>query len=171
MDKKIVREAVAPAAIPTLAENTHRAIELLIAKDGVFRTDESWVYAALQPLIKSGHVDVDGTTISIGKDFEPFLLGMADRASIYNTTLKNYRQLVASNAEKYDVTNFDVMDKVASIHNTDEKIVYLTSVLAETFGKLEEALNRTSYLENLCKEMDISLSVMESMTFDESSDS
>jgi hypothetical protein len=171
MDKKIVREAVAPVIIPTLADKTHRAIDLLIAKEGVFRTDESWVYTALQPLIKSGHVDVDGNTISIGKDFELFLLDMSNNSSVYNNTLKNYRKLVASNVEKYDVTNFDVMDKVASIKNTDEKIVYLTSVLADTFGKLEEALTRTSHLENLCREMDISLSVMESITFDESSDS
>jgi len=171
MDKKIVREAVSPVPIPSLSEKTHRAVELLIAKEGVFRTNESWVHTALQPLIKSGHVNVDGNIISIGKNFEFFLLDMSNTSASYNSTLKKYRELVASNVEKYDVTNFDVMDKVASIKSTDEKIVYLTSVLADTFGKLEEALNRTSHLENLCREMDISLSVMESITFDESSDS
>jgi hypothetical protein len=64
-----------------------------------------------------------------------------------------------------------VLEKMSAIPTTDEKIIYLTSVLADTFAKLDVALEKTAFLEGKLAEMDISLSVMESVTFDEDSDS
>ena len=62
------------------------------------------------------------------------------------------------------------MDKISHMPNTDEKIIYLTSVLADAYGKLEKALEKTAKLEATLRELDISLSVVESMTFDENTD-
>ena len=56
-----------------------------------------------------------------------------------------------------------------SISSTDEKILYLTSVLSDAYGKLSLAIEKTQSLEAKLAEMDLSLSVMESITFNEDS--
>lgn len=170
MDKKVVQHAVSSVPIPQQADATRRAVELLVAKDGVFRTSEKWVYASLRDLIDSGHVKVSGTTLSVGADFESHLLKMSDIDAGYTPILRDYRRSISEKISEYNVSSDAVMDKIADMPNTDEKIIYLTSVLADAYGKLEKALEKTAKLEATLHELDISLSVMESMTFDENTD-
>lgn len=166
MDRKIVREAVPPTLIPSDADRMKRALDLLIAKGGVFRTDESWVYRSLRRLISEGFVSVDNNVLSIGDNFEQLLMNLAENLPVYTETLKNYRKLVLSQIEKYDVINFSVMENLSKIQSTDEKIVYLTSVIAKISGNMEEALKKISYLESFCEELNTSVSVIESIVPD-----
>ena len=170
MDKKVVQHAVSSVPIPQQADATRRAVELLVAKDGVFRTSEKWVYSSLRGLIESGHVNVSGNTLSVGSDFESYLLSMADMDAGYTPILRDYRRSISDKINEYDVSSDAVMDKISHMPNTDEKIIYLTSVLADAYGKLEKALEKTAKLEATLRELDISLSVVESMTFDENTD-
>jgi hypothetical protein len=170
MERKVVSSKAVSLPLPSGSDNTLRAIELLIAKDGVFRTNEKWVYSALRQLVAEGYVTLDDNVISIGNNFESLLLNLAARDSRYAPVVGKYRIMVRDAVAKYDVQDFEVMESVHGIKNTEEKIIYLTSVLSETFGKLGVALENISRLEALIKEMDVSLSVMESMTFDEDSD-
>jgi hypothetical protein len=123
----------------------------------------------LKSLIDEGYVKRSGSVLSIGNNFERMLLDWASVNPAVVSTVRSYRSMITSKVNQYNVTDFSVMQKVSEIKDTDEKIVYLTSVIADTFGKLQTALERTAHLENLLKEMDISLSVMESITFDEDS--
>ena len=170
MEKKVVQYAVPSVSVPQQADATRHAVELLVAKDGVFRTSEKWVYASLRGLIDSGHVKVSGTTLSVGADFESHLLKMSDIDAGYTPILRDYRRSISEKISEYNVSSDAVMDKITHMPNTDEKIIYLTSVLADAYGKLEKALEKTAKLEATLHELDISLSVMESMTFDENTD-
>jgi len=171
MDKKTVTEAVSSQIRKQGSDEVRRALDLLINKNGVFRTDEKWVHTALRPLIDRGYVNRDGATLTIGRDFESLLISLADADPGTSKLLSGYRKFVSSKVAEYDVTEFTVLEKMSSIPTTDEKIIYLTSVLADTFAKLDVALEKTAFLEGKLAEMDISLSVMESVTFDEDSDS
>jgi hypothetical protein len=151
-------------------KDTIRALDLLIAKDGVFRTSEKWVHDSLQLLIKEGYVNQDGTCLSIGENFENFLLQVISDNTDFTDTLISYRSLVQKKLNEYDVAESEVMQELNSIASTEEKIIYLTSVISSTFGKLGVALEKTQALEARLAEMDISLSVMESITFNEDSD-
>ena len=66
--------------------------------------------------------------------------------------------------------DFEVYDKLKEIKGTDERILYLCSTLSETMAKLDAALETTSKLESKLREMDFSLSVLESQS-DENTDS
>ena len=151
-------------------KDTIRALDLLIAKDGVFRTSEKWVHDSLQLLIKEGYVNQDGTCLSIGENFENFLLHVISDNTDFTNTLISYRSLVQKKLNEYDVAESEVMQELNSIASTEEKIIYLTSVVSSTFEKLGVALDKTQALEARLAEMDISLSVMESITFNEDSD-
>ena len=167
--QKVVRHAITETIKNTPVADVKRAIDLLISKDGVFRTDERWVHDALRPLADEGVVTQDGSTISIGSNFETYLLNSCENYPEFSESLIGYRSLVQQKIEEYDVVDSDVMNKLQSIASTDEKLVYLTSVISETFGKLSKAIETTQALEAKLAEMDMSLSVMESITFDEDS--
>jgi hypothetical protein len=167
---KKVTHAITETIRPDSNKDIIRALDLLIAKDGVFRTSEKWVHDSLQLLIKEGYVNQDGTCLSIGENFENFLLHVISDNTDFTNTLISYRSLVQKKLNEYDVAESEVMQELNSIASTEEKIIYLTSVVSSTFEKLGVALDKTQALEARLAEMDISLSVMESITFNEDSD-
>lgn len=171
MSKKVTYNAVGRLALPSYASQLMRAIDLIVAKGGFIRTDERWIYDALTPAIKAGYVNVNGNTISIGSNFENMLLSLAQEDAGYLAIFMEYRKLLVSLAEKYDVADTNIMRDINNIVNTDEKIIYLASVLAETAGKVDVLIEKVNAIEALCSEMNLSLSVVESITLDENSNS
>ena len=170
MNEKTVTHAVTEIILPQPIDATKRAIDLLIAKEGTFRTEERWVHDALKDPIDNGHIIQEGASLSAGADFEGYLLSLSTHHEGFADTLVNYRSLIQSKIQEYNVSEFSVMQELSEIASTDEKIVYLTSVVADTFAKLNLALEKTQMLEAKLNEMDLSLAVMESVTFDEDSD-
>ena len=167
--QKVVRHALTEKVGYTPIQDTKRAIDLIIAKDGVFRTEEKWVHDALKHLVDEGVVNQEGATLSLGSNFENYLLATRANFPEFDHTLIEYRALIQSKIEEYDVAESSVMDKLQRISSTDEKILYLTSVLSDAYGKLSLAIEKTQSLEAKLAEMDLSLSVMESITFNEDS--
>jgi len=144
-----------------------RAVNLIIAKEGTFRTDEQWVHRAIDPLVDAGVLIREGPSISVGNNFEPTLVGIADVDQRFQESVISYRSLVAKKAEEYGVVDASLYDKLSEIDSTDEKIVFLCSALAEASGKLMVALEKANMLESKLKEMDLSLSVLESISYDD----
>jgi len=149
-----------------------RVLELIVARKGSFRTDEKWIHLAAEPLIKDGTLIREGSFLTIGKDFEDRLLDLAKSDDRFSKSLVDYRKLMHDRQNQYALTDFEVYDKLKEIKGTDERILYLCSALSEAMGKLDAALKTTSELEAKLKEMDFSLSVLESMgDEDENTDS
>ena len=149
-----------------------RVLELIVARKGSLRTDERWIHLAAEPLIKDGTLIREGSFLSIGKDFEDTLLSLAKNDDRFNKSLLGYRKLMNDRQNEYALIDFEVYDKLKEIKGTDERILYLCSALSEAMGKLDAALQTTSELEAKLKEMDFSLSVLESMgDEDENTDS
>tara|TARA_R100000742_G_C4274210_1_gene94097 strand:+ start:888 stop:1421 length:534 start_codon:yes stop_codon:yes gene_type:complete len=144
-----------------------RAINLIIAKEGTFRTDENWVHRAVDPLVEAGILVREGSVISVGDNFEPTLVDIATVDQRFQESLTSYRALVTRQAESYGVIDTDIYDKLASLSSTEEKIIFLCGTLAETSGKLNVALEKANILESKLKEMDLSLSVLESISYDD----
>ena len=132
MEKKVVHQASQAGKFRDPNEPLRRALDLLISKQGVFRTDERWVWDVARPLVESGHLVEDGNCLSIGANFEPLLLKLSESDSQFGTTLKLYRTLLNSRVAEFNLHDSTVMEKVNTLPTTDEKIIYLTSVLAET---------------------------------------
>ena len=171
MEKKVVHQASEAGKFRDPNDGTKRVLDLLIAKDGAFRTTERWVWEATKDLVKQGVVQVeDESTLTIGPDFEQFLLKMSSVDSSFNSTLASYRALLNDQIDRYSVRDDAVMEKLTSLATADEKIVYLTSVLSETYAKTAQMIAKTTALEAKLAELDVALSVLESMTFDEDSD-
>ena len=112
MDKKTVTEAVSSQIRKQGSDDVTRALDLLINKNGVFRTDEKWVHTALRPLIDRGYVNRDGATLTIGRDFESLLISLADADPGTSKLLSGYRKFVSSKVAEYDVTEFTVLEKM-----------------------------------------------------------
>jgi len=149
-----------------------RVLELIVARNGSFRTDEKWIHLAAEPLIEDGTLIREGSFLIIGKDFEDRLLDLAKSDDRFSKSLVDYRKLMHDRQNQYALTDFEVYDKLKEIKGTDERILYLCSALSEAMGKLDAALKTTSELEAKLKEMDFSLSVLESMgDEDENTDS
>ncbi len=171
MEKKVVQQASEAGKFRNPNDGVKRVLDLLIAKDGAFRTTERWVWEASKDLVKQGIVQIeDESTLTIGPDFEPFLLKMSSVDSSFTTTLSSYRSLLNEQIDRYNVRENAVMDKLASLSTADEKIIYLTSLLSETYAKMSKVIQNTTAMEARLAELDVSLSVLESMTFDEDSD-
>lgn len=171
MDKKVTYNAVSRLPVPSYASQQLRALDILISKNGVFRTNERWVYDALSELIKLGYINVDSNVITIGSNFERVLISLCSADVDYAPMLINYRQMVTSIADKYNISDSEIMDSLNGYMGTDEKIIYLASVLNDIVGKVDLIIDRVNTLEALCSEIDLSLSVVESVTLDENSDS
>tara|TARA_R100000742_G_C4244962_1_gene64020 strand:+ start:106 stop:639 length:534 start_codon:yes stop_codon:yes gene_type:complete len=148
-----------------------RAVNLIIAKEGTFRTDEQWVHRAVDPLVDAGVLIREGPSISVGNNFEPTLVGIAEVDQRFQESVISYRSLVAKKAEEYGVIDASLYDKLSEIDSTDEKIVFLCSALAKASGKLMVALEKANMLESKLKEMDLSLSVLESISYDDDENS
>ena len=144
-----------------------RAINLIIAKEGSFRTDEQWVHRAVDPLVEAGVLVREGSVISVGSNFEPTLVNIAKVDQRFQESVISYRSLVTKKAEEYGVIDAGLHDKLSEISSTDEKIVFLCSALADASGKLMVALQKADMLESKLKEMDLSLSVLESISYDD----
>lgn len=168
MDIKTVSHAVSGYIRPDNSEKVERALSLLIAKDGAFRTDEKWVYAALRDIIGAGYVNVDGNTLCIGANFGTLLNELATANPRFWSLVIDYRTYQAHLAAEYTVADDTVAAKLETLKSTDAKLAYLTQVVSDTFGRLEAALARTQMLEAKLRELDISLSIMESITFEDS---
>ena len=168
MNKKTVYHATGDYVKRDDSDQVARALSILISKDGAFRTNEKWVYSALKKYIAAGYVKVDGNLICIGADFESLLFSLLSENPRFSSLLLEYRRYADDLSKQYDVTDMQVLDRLDSIKSTDEKIAYLTKVVADTFGKLEAAISRTQELEAKLREMDISLSVVESIAFEDS---
>ena len=149
-----------------------RVLELIVARNGSLRTDEKWVHLAADPLVKDGTLVREGSFLSIGKDFEQTLLDLSKGDERYGKSLVEYRKLMNDRQNEYALVDFEIYDNLKNIKGTDERILYLCSTLSETMAKLDAALETTSKLEAKLKEMDFSLSVLESIgDEDENTDS
>ena len=166
-----VTEATA-SQMRSIDDSLPRVLELIVSRKGSFRTDERWIHTAAEPLIQEGTLIREGSFISIGKDFEDSLLELAKNDDRFNQSLLDYRKLMKERQDNYALVDFEIYDKLKEIKGTDERILYLCSTLSETMAKLDAALETTSQLESKLKEMDFSLSVLESMgDEDENTDS
>ena len=152
-------------------DSLFRAINLIIAKEGTFRTDENWVHRAIDPLVDAGILIREGSVISVGNNFEPTLVDIATTDQRFQESVIAYRSLVTKKAEEYGVIDAGLYDKLSEINSTDEKIVFLCSALADASGKLMVALQKADMLESKLKEMDLSLSVLESISYDDDENS
>ena len=162
----------AGSQMPKVDDSLARVLELIVARKGSFRTDERWIHIAAEPLVKNGTLIREGSFLSIGKDFEDTLLDLAKTDDRFSKSLLDYRKLMHDRQDKYSLVDFEVYDQLKEIKGTDERILYLCSALSEAMGKLDAALQTTSELEAKLKEMDFSLSVLESMgDEDENTDS
>jgi len=164
-----VTEATA-SQMRSIDDSLPRVLELIVSRKGSFRTDERWIHTAAEPLIQEGTLIREGSFLSIGKDFEDRLLDLAKNDDRFNQSLLDYRKLMKERQDNYSLVDFEVYDKLKEIKGTDERILYLCSTLSETMAKLDAALETTSKLESKLREMDFSLSVLESQS-DENTDS
>lgn len=171
MEQKVTQHAFVRLPMPSNISRFMRAVDLLVSKGGTLRTDERSMYDALLPAIKARHVVVDGNVISIGENFEQMLMSLAQDEPGFLSIFMEYRKLVSSLVDKYSVVDSNIMSNVSNIVNTDEKIIYLASVLAETAGKVDVIIDKVNAIEALCSEINLSLSVVESITFDENPNS
>jgi hypothetical protein len=171
MEKKTVNTGVKVTKFRDPDAPLKRAVDLLIAKNGAFRTDERWVWDATHEAVALGVIKVeDDNTLAIGHDFEQFLLKMTETNSAYAGSLSAYRSLLRDRVEEFDLRDNDIMQKLHSLSSADDKIIYLTNLLSSVLAKTEYIVEKTTSFEAKLAEIDVSLSVIESMTFDEDTD-
>lgn len=170
MEKKVVTQAVRGQQPRGNAEQIIRLLDFVVSKDGVFRTSERWAWDAARPLIRDGVLSHDGETISAGVKFEEFLVEHSKDSDDLKTILSKYRSYIADRIQEYNLSNDKVMSHLQTLSSVDDKIIYLTSVVSQTFAKLDHMIEKTQLLEATLSEMDTALSVMETVTFDENSD-
>jgi hypothetical protein len=166
-----VTEAVSNLMQDDGLDSLHRVLSLIIARDGVFRSEEKWLHTLIDSLVRDGYLNREGATITLGVNIENLILHLSATSEKFLSVLKDYRVFIRSKAEEFNVVNTDVFQNIDTMQTTDEKICYLTSLLAESTAKLTLALDRAQLLEAKINEMDLSLSVLESMRTDENFDS
>lgn len=175
MNKKVVTEAGRYQMSRDNSEQLARVLSLLIARDGVLRTGERHIQQTLEPLVSSGVVrqNLSETTATfvLGPDFESFLLGWVDSVSVekYSYLIKEYREYLIRIQEKHGQHSSQVFDTFTHLIASDDKFVYLASILGEVSQQVESLLKHMTALEARINELDFAMSVIENA--DESSDS
>lgn len=156
---------------PSAYEPIARALHLLVAKGGTFSTSERWAHDALRPFVKNKSVKLDGNTFSIGQDFENMLLGLVELDGSFITILKEYRAWLVSQREAFDVKDSSVVGELSNYLSVDQQILYLGHVAGELSGKvgaLQEAVSAMSFMLN---DVEHRLASLESVVYDEGTDS
>lgn len=149
----------------------HRVLNLIITQGGVLRTDEKSWHSSCELLIQYGYVLRNGNTLSIGDNFEELLLTLASLDSDYGNLVLLYRNLVASLSASYDVADSRVVTNISSFMSTDQKILYLSSIVADLVGKVDTLINKVNSLEAFCNELELSVSFLESVNKNENPNS
>lgn len=170
MDQKIVSHAVSLPPVPTADGAVAKALQLLVAKGGVFRTDEKWVYTSLRPLINAGYVNVSGNVLTIGTDFDTYLLSASRTNSEFIEIYTAYREWLLSNREQLSDKDNEVLDALDHFPTADQKIMYLGNLVSELSGSVNAL---TEIVENCVasiNDLTLALNVVESVIYNENTD-
>lgn len=168
MTKKVVSASSVSRHIQN--DDVVRLLDTILAQDGVIRTNEKWVWDAARPLLATGVLNSSENVLSLGAAFETFLLNFGDDNPSFKRILFDYRSLISERVKEFDLSNDEVTHTLMSLTSTDDKIIYLTSVISSTFAKMEKMIEKTQALEAAFSEMDAALSVVETIAFNEDSD-
>jgi len=171
MNKKVVTEAASYQVPRDNSKLVANSLSLLIARDGVLRTDSSQLKWILKPLVEQGvlreTVEEKTHTYFFGDDFEKWLLQWVDthHSGNYYFLIKEYRQFLVRASTKYEC-NSSVFSDFTNLLSSDDKFLFLASVLGEVTEKLNILLRRNDELEARLNEIDVGLSVLESADAD-----
>jgi hypothetical protein len=168
MTKKVV--AVSSVNRHAQDDSVVRLLDIMLSQDGVIRTNEKWVWDAARPLVATGVLNSSKNVLSFGAAFETFLINFGDVNPSFKRILFDYRSLIAERVKEFDLSSDEVTQNLMSLTSTDDKIIYLTSVISSTFAKMEKMIEKTQALEAAFSEMDTALSVVETIAFNEDSD-
>jgi len=163
MDRKEVKFAATTMPARDQFDAVKRLLTLVVAKDGTFRTDEKWAHEVARSLTDQNVVRVSGDMISVGSNFEPYLLSAANIDSAFTETLFHYRELIHQKIKEYDLCDDAISEHLNSLGSVDDKIMYLTSMVSSTSAKLQHIIERNTMVEAMLAEVDSALSVVESV--------
>jgi|14BtaG_2_1085337.scaffolds.fasta_scaffold00434_7 hypothetical protein len=163
MNRKEVKFAATTMPVRDQFDHTKRLVGLVVAKEGTFRTDEKWAHDAASSLADQNVVSVRGDIISIGPNFEPFLLSAISADAAFGDTLYQYRSLIHQRIKEFDLSDDAVSEHLESLGSVDDKIMYLTTLVSSTSAKLKSVLEKSQLLESTMAEIDSALSVVESV--------
>jgi hypothetical protein len=169
MDRKVVKFAATTMPVRDQFDQIKRLLNLVVAKEGTFRTDEKWAHEAARGLVGENVVTVRGNLISVGSNFEPFLLSAIAVDSAFGEALYKYRTLIQQRISEFDLSDDTILMHLESMGSIDDKIMYLTTLVSTTSAKLKYIVERSQMIESTLAEMDSALSVVESV-LDENTD-
>ena len=170
MDKKTVNHAVPLQNIPTDYSATIRALRLLVSGSGSITTQEKWIFKALRPLANSGYVNISGSRVSIGNNFDDFLLNASRGSEDYAQLYLEYRTWRANQREELEVTDDSVFESLSHFATTDQQIIYLANLVSELSGTVEALTEIVNNCVSAVNGANISISVLESLVYDADSD-
>ena len=169
MDRKEVKFAATTMPARDEFDLTKRLVSLVVAKEGSFRTDEKWAHEAARGLVSENVVTVRGNLISVGSNFEPFLLSAIEVDSAFGESLYKYRSLIQQRIREFDLSDDAILVRLESMGSVDDKIMYLTTLVSTASARLQYVVERNQLIESTLAEMDSALSVVESV-IDENTD-
>ena len=169
MNRKEVKFAATTMPARDQFDLTKRLVSLVVAKEGSFRTDEKWAHEAARELVSENVVTVRGNLISVGSNFEPFLLSAIEVDSAFGESLYKYRSLIQRRIREFDLSDDSILVNLESMGSVDDKIMYLTTLVSTASAKLQYVVERNQLIESTLAEMDSALSVVESV-LDENTD-
>lgn len=170
MDKKTVNHAVSWQNIPTDYSATIRALHLLVSGSGSITTQEKWIFKALRPLANAGFVTMTGNKISIGSNFDEFLLNASRTDDNFVQLYLEYRTWRAQQREELEVTDDSVFENLSHFATTDQQIIYLANLVSELSGTVEALKEIVNNCTSAVNGANISISVLESVVYDADSD-
>ena len=169
MGKQVYASMYKPFA--TSSDSVLKALDLLIARGGVMRVAERWVFDALQPFADSGYVSFDRDWVSFADDFEGLLLDLASFNPAASPLLVSYRALMRDKQQVYTDTDNFVAAKIADTVSVIGKLEVISAIISDLSKKLSDICERVPTLESQMYEIDTALAIVESVLNNEASNS
>ena len=171
MTSKDVKLSSLSFPLPLESDNLIRALEFVIANGGAFRTSEKWAVRALTPLVKQGVLKYENSIFAFNENVEKFFMELSDISDEYAVLYKKYRQLIISQREEFAGFDSNPTLDLSHFATTDQQLMFL----AHTVSNLQQMVENLTESINSCvavlNEVNISVSVLEAVVYNENSDS
>ena len=146
------------------------ALNLILNKNGQCTSSERSFHSVVSSLSDDNVLIRDGVSVKLGPYFESFILKMCDTDTSFTPLLLKYRKLIIDNSGDNCKTS-KYTEILNNITLYDHKLEFLASTIGELDAEISKLSEKVEEIQILLQEFDFTLSMIESVVFDESTDS
>ena len=165
--QKTVSHSLGPNPGDSQLGPLHRAVDAIIAKNGVIRASETWLIDALRGPLEDGALEMkqgdNAVPMIVTTDgFESFLFKMAEVDERFLSSAAAHRRNQLELREEFNVESSELLEFVEHLPTSQERMMKMISEIDRVSGTLEAVMENNAVLTGALNEALVALENLES---------